>query len=733
MAAIRRQNRFRAGSGRDVSTRSPGWTKKRAMPRLGALRVAATSLALATAVALAAAPAGAADCKAAASTCIDSEAFWPFAGPSTFFSLASAQTTGARGFGFGLSNSLQRDSIVFRTADASPTGGTKIPAIGWQLTTSFLFSYGVTDRLELAAVAPVSFYQDGTSVSRLTSDTAVDVQTSAVRDLRIGAAYAILPVPRVANAKGIALLGRFDLSIPSGDRDSFGGGRTAVAIPTIALEERVGPMVFSANLGARLRGTTTLLGAKVGSQGVLALGVGGTVDPKHHLDVTGEVFALPTLVDGGTSPIQWLAGVRWSPLWAGDLTIHAGGGGSFRGASAQLLEPSFRATLDVRYTPMATDTDHDGVPDRDDKCPLEPEDRDGFEDADGCPDPDNDHDGIPDVRDACPGAAETVNGYKDDDGCPETDGDGDGVIDELDKCPTVPEDKEGYQDDDGCPEGGPPQLPTMQCVDGTVSKPGEKCDVDKDGVTDDVDACPTVPEDKDGLMDEDGCPEKDADEDGVGDTVDPCPLEPETINGVKDDDGCPEDGAHSLVTYASGAIDIEKPVRFGPGSATVTKPMKAQLAMVAQRLQGLVDRGVEKVQIEAWADSAVESKPNLAFAEKRANALKAALIEAGVPEALIKAKVGELTDPPAKEKANFLISVRTKRKGPLGRPLKPAAATVAPATTTPADAGSGTGTGTGTGTAGGADAGKGSVDAKKDEPKKDEPKKDEPKKDGGKP
>ncbi len=30
-----------------------------------------------------------------------------------------------------------------------------------------------------------------------------------------------------------------------------------------------------------------------------------------------------------------------------------------------------------------------------DQCPNDPEDKDGFEDQDGCPDPDNDHDGIP--------------------------------------------------------------------------------------------------------------------------------------------------------------------------------------------------------------------------------------------------------------------------------------------------------------------------------------------------
>jgi len=67
----------------------------------------------------------------------------------------------------------------------------------------------------------------------------------------------------------------------------------------------------------------------------------------------------------------------------------------------------------------SADGDHDGIPDRDDGCPDEAEDSDGFEDADGCPDPDNDHDRILDRQDRCPDVAETYNGVDDEDGCPE--------------------------------------------------------------------------------------------------------------------------------------------------------------------------------------------------------------------------------------------------------------------------------------------------------------------------
>ena len=95
--------------------------------------------------------------------------------------------------------------------------------------------------------------------------------------------------------------------------------------------------------------------------------------------------------------------------------------------------------------------------------------------------------------------------------------------------------------------------------------------------------------------------------------------------------------------------------------------MKAQITMISQRLQGLVDRGVEKIVIESWGDTAGENKVNEALATKRADAISAALVAAGIPEGLIKARPGDLGDPPAKTKANYVVTVRTKRKGPLGK------------------------------------------------------------------
>ena len=58
--------------------------------------------------------------------------------------------------------------------------------------------------------------------------------------------------------------------------------------------------------------------------------------------------------------------------------------------------------LALRYDETFVDSDGDGVPDSRDRCPTENEDKDGFQDSDGCPEPDNDGDGIADGEDQCP-------------------------------------------------------------------------------------------------------------------------------------------------------------------------------------------------------------------------------------------------------------------------------------------------------------------------------------------
>ncbi|MEC9466049.1 MAG: OmpA family protein, partial [Myxococcota bacterium] len=84
--------------------------------------------------------------------------------------------------------------------------------------------------------------------------------------------------------------------------------------------------------------------------------------------------------------------------------------------------------------PEEDDTDGDGITDPNDKCPNVPEDMDLYLDEDGCPEPDNDEDTVLDMEDMCP----LQPGLPSNAGCPSADRDGDTVEDAEDQCPDVP-------------------------------------------------------------------------------------------------------------------------------------------------------------------------------------------------------------------------------------------------------------------------------------------------------
>jgi outer membrane protein OmpA-like peptidoglycan-associated protein len=260
-------------------------------------------------------------------------------------------------------------------------------------------------------------------------------------------------------------------------------------------------------------------------------------------DALGEPVGRSTTLGAG---IGWMTPLGFS-LRAGGLLAplawnpyrniaYAPGDGSTR-VLRYRTRPEASGFLQLAWQgfPLNRDRDHDGVPDGRDQCPLAAEDRDGFQDEDGCPEPDNDGDGLPDASDACPYAPEDHDGFEDGDGCPEMDNDHDGLLDSLDRCPNDAEDRDGYQDEDGCPD----------------------LDDDKDGIPDAVDKCPREPENRNGIEDNDGCPEKDTDGDGIPDSRDKCPDEDEIINFYQDDDGCPDEKPEPIEDGVLGGIEFD--------------------------------------------------------------------------------------------------------------------------------------------------------------------------------
>jgi OOP family OmpA-OmpF porin len=189
---------------------------------------------------------------------------------------------------------------------------------------------------------------------------------------------------------------------------------------------------------------------KADTDGMFHAGIGFKIALGQHAGIRldGRVLAPPAIL-GEWVPVgneTGYDGPDWEAL--GGLYLNFG---EVERSTQTIVE---REVVNV-LPPAPADPDGDGIVGANDKCPNVAEDKDGFEDEDGCPESDNDKDGIPDAQDKCPNKAETVNGIDDEDGCPEEDTDGDGIWGSRDKCPDEPETKNGFKDDDGCPDEVP--------------------------------------------------------------------------------------------------------------------------------------------------------------------------------------------------------------------------------------------------------------------------------------
>ncbi len=338
---------------------------------------------------------------------------------------------------------------------------------------------------------------------------------------------------------------------------------------------------------------------------LITFGFGASFRVASKLDLIAEFYGSQIAQEvgtNGTTSMEALGGLKIFVQDHSYLVLAAGAGIPKVGFQAA----DIRGTLGFVFEPSVGDRDGDGIRDDIDGCPDDPEDKDGFEDEDGCPDPDNDQDGIPDVDDACPDIPEDFDGEDDEDGCPEGrlgDRDGDGIMDDVDACPDVPEDFDGFEDEDGCPEN----------------------DNDKDGILDRQDLCPNDPEDKDGFEDKDGCPDVDNDGDRILDTDDSCPNDPETYNGFEDQDGCPDRG--KVIVEDTQIVILDK-IYFATDSAEILSKSFPIIEAVAATLIG--NPQITLVEIQGHADERGGDAYNIRLTKARAASVVDALVTRGV-------------------------------------------------------------------------------------------------------
>lgn len=327
-------------------------------------------------------------------SCINSETYWPNAGPMRFTTIAGTETVGTGQVAFGMVGSYVSRPVVLRVASPGP-GGSDAYVVDNQVNANFLFAYGITNRLQLDFALPVTFIQSGAGTSPVTGATE-GVHDTAMRDLRFGFAYALVPRARISPAaaaeqsgpgKEWSLTSRLTVSAPTGDSADFAGERTAVFVPSLAADYRLRRFFFGLEVGARMRPVTEFAGARVGTQLVTGLGAGFDILDRERLAVMLEARAYPNFAEqhdtaqsvfGITSkpngrmitPAEWMLAVRSAPLLGGDVSFFAGGGGPIPFGDAAITTPRFRFLLGAVYAPTDRDTDGDGVIDKHDLCPT---------------------------------------------------------------------------------------------------------------------------------------------------------------------------------------------------------------------------------------------------------------------------------------------------------------------------------------------------------------------------
>ncbi len=579
---------------------------------------------------------------------MDTHLFRPAVDSKGFFSVNGSDILGAKNISFGLVLDYGRN--LMRTRSTRVPNGTNNPATPddpachdqdcvvtanedgsgvkalakTSIQGTFGFNYGVANIGVVGLSVPVILMTGDAAYG--VGPTGGQYNSAPLNAQKISnlALHGKFRITRVDRSVGLAAVVQAGIPIASAPKD-LGADPGFWYWPQLVLENQFGSTrAFHLGVNAGYRGHTGK-DAKFGSDrfngnlfqlkegnfeasnlGTFSLGLSYRV--LDALDLVAETYGSYQL--GGASDSKQ----KFSEEFVGGIKLFVErnsylmmGGGS-RAFSTGFEAADVRLILGFVFEPSIGDRDGDGYKDDQDQCPDEPEDFDGFQDGDGCPDPDNDNDGILDVDDRCPNIAEDRDGDHDEDGCPEAnregDRDGDGIPDSKDKCPDDPEDKDGFEDLDGCPE----------------------YDNDKDGIPDKADSCPDDAEDKDKFEDEDGCPDPDNDKDQIPDVKDKCPNDPETYNGFQDQDGCPDKG--KVIIEGSDIVILDK-VQFETNSAKILPASNEILDAVAATMKGHPEFLV--MEVAGHADERSTDEHNLSLTKQRAQAVMEAMQKRGVP------------------------------------------------------------------------------------------------------
>jgi outer membrane protein OmpA-like peptidoglycan-associated protein len=331
--------------------------------------------------------------------------------------------------------------------------------VSTQLGGNLTGSYAIARWFELGLDVPFA-YLSGELVSE-----------AALGDLRLVPKFAFLSDR--TDGLGLALIA--EVRVPTHTSDLYGGARMVVAAPRLVIDHRWMGTGFrlGGSLGAILRESTQFLNVMAGQELTASVAAAYRFDmgfsPVELLfDLQAFIGLQQTDAEEVSLEALGAARIYFTP----DLTLNIGAGvGVLEGFGT----PTFRVLTGLRWEPSPNDPDRDGQPttppDGDPTYDEANEGRQGGQDGQGSQGGQGQDDEDPDAAeqrrredaakrgyDACPNEPEDFDGIEDDDGCPEGDEDEDGVLDMYDRCPTEAEVINGFEDEDGCPDEGPARV-----------------------------------------------------------------------------------------------------------------------------------------------------------------------------------------------------------------------------------------------------------------------------------
>lgn len=319
-------------------------------------------------------------------------------------------------------------------------------------TTNIGIAFGIADRAEVLADLPMILHQQGTTTAANGDPgTAAGLQASALGDLRLGVKGTILRTPRRGFGLGVIA----DITAPTGDRVALAGtGGVQFSTRVLAEQTMARGITVAANVGYLVRPDLRIGDIVIGDAVTLASAIRIPLDRRGIASWDSELTSHIGVVPGAVHPVVMRTGLRARlrngvvlGLYGGGAPISTLGVADVHGLFALRWAPTKRLRsergFDGAHPAHATeiarrhderrratepaplpaadpaDPDRDGLLATADRCPRVPEDLDGYQDEDGCPELDNDGDGLRDVVDHCPMQPELINGALDWDGCPD--------------------------------------------------------------------------------------------------------------------------------------------------------------------------------------------------------------------------------------------------------------------------------------------------------------------------